>query len=142
MGKALKIGIAVVVVGGVVALYATGRLDKEETKQLARQAYYAGRGAAGAAKSKPITRGDTSTAGQCRENLKRIESGKRQAGRDRGNATGAVSVSEVEESLGGSLPKCPEGGRYTLRAMEYLPRCSIGIQGNTDKSDDHVILEF
>jgi hypothetical protein len=142
MKKFLVWAAIVAVVGVVGFLFYSGRLDKEQAEQLGRQAYYGARGAADKVVSTDrVAPGDYGAAERCRANLREIERGKRLVGSNRGGV-GAVSESEVEKALGKSIPKCPSGGRYSIRNLEYLPICSLANNGNLDPKDDHAILQY
>lgn len=141
--KKFIIYAAIAAVAGVVGyLFYVGRLDKDAAQQLGRQAYYGTRGAVDDLVNTGGAPGDYGAADRCRKNLREIERGKRLVARDRGTTFGSVSASDVEKALGKSIPKCPGGGRYSIRNIEYLPLCSAGSNGNLDPKDDHIILQY
>lgn len=143
MKKFIKLGIVAVVVGGAAFMWFTGRVDKHAVEQAGRQAYYKTRGgAAQVLKPSAPTKSGPAAAEQCKKNLREIETGKRKVASRRGAGVGAVSVAEVEEALGHRLPRCPGGGKYSLRNLEYLPHCSIGNQGDANPANDHTIRQF
>lgn len=142
MSKALKNGIATVIVAVIILLYATGRLDKQKTGDLGRQVFYRMRGLTGGLGERRIPVGSSSGASRCRDNLREIERAKRRAAADASIATGEVSIESVARALGGSLPRCPDGGEYFIGPLGSLPGCSIGTNGNTDAFDDHIITTY
>lgn len=78
----------------------------------------------------------------CRSNLNRIESAKRVVGERSSTSVGAVDADAVIRQLGGEMPVCPAGGRYTIGTLETNARCSISSNGNTDPRDDHMLKNF
>ena len=136
------IGLVVIVVGGFAYLYFTGGVDKQATEDLARRTVYQARGAVQEGLTAKSAPGDANSAEMCRQNLRRIEQGKRVIAQRKGAAVGAVSKTELEEAVGGSMPRCPDGGRYKINDIGMLPTCSKSAQRNQDPSDDHVILQF
>lgn len=136
--------LAVAVAGG---LYAMGFFTAEDARRMGRRVYYQGKGTVkGAVDSvssvTASSSGDPRKASQCRANLRRIEAAKRSAANRLALATGEVPESEVKADLGGSLPNCPDGGRYRINAINYLPTCNIGPGAASDPNDDHVITSF
>lgn len=142
MRKFFFLIIAAAVAGGVWWLFATGRLDEREAKQIGRQIYYKGRGAVEDLKPDLTATGDPKVAARCRDNLRLIESAKRRVASGRGQEVGLVGESDVAAALGGSMPRCPGGGRYSPGALVELPSCSIGSQNPLEKSDDHLLVAF
>lgn len=73
----------------------------------------------------------TSAQNACINNLRQIEGAKRQWALEY-NITNDYTPSwaDVQPYLGrgpqGEIPKCPQGGTYTLQSLSELPRCSIG----------------
>jgi hypothetical protein len=74
--------------------------------------------------------------------MRRIETAKRAAANKLALAAGEVPESEVHASLAGAFPKCPDGGRYKINAINFTPTCSIGSGTASDPNDDHVLLNF
>lgn len=79
----------------------------------------------------------------CRENLKRLESAKREVADLQGRNVGTVSWEAVAKRFpGGVVPQCPAGGEYNLNPLGQLPQCSIGSNAPGDQSDNHVISGY
>jgi hypothetical protein len=78
----------------------------------------------------------------CLENLRRIESAKRQAAAKAGVTVRDVAVADVLPFLGGKMPVCPSGGTYSIMNNQTLPQCSIMGNGTIDKADDHILRSF
>lgn len=138
-----KVITSIVVAGivlGIVALFWTGALDMDQIRFQVRLLFNRGRNVATSTIQGP--QGDPRTAAVCRDNLKRIESAKRQVAAEKAIAAGAVSRDDVARKLGGALPVCPNGGTYAIHDLGRMPTCSVGSAGTPDKSDDHVILIF
>ena len=90
---------------------------------------------------KPNVVQDKGHAEQCRQNLKLLESIKRQIAEERG--TVSVSWEEIRKRCkNGVLPTCPDGGEYQLNGTGQPVSCSIGNNNTMDRSDDHHIAGF
>lgn len=139
MKKYLPMIVGIGVVVGILALFWTGVLDFDQIRNKTRQIFYQGRGAANSAMQSP--KGDPKTAAACRDNLKRIESAKRQVAGEKSITIGAVSRDEVAKKMGGAIPTCPAGGTYNINDLGRMPSCSFG-SGTAGPGDDHVILNF
>jgi len=83
--------------------------------------------------------GGPAAATQCRENLTRIHTAKLSIRSKSGIEVKDVSMDAVMKEMGGKMPKCPSGGTYSIGSMQSLPTCSVGANGNTDGTDDHLI---
>ncbi len=96
--------------------------------------------------------GTPAQAAQCRENLQRINAGKRRAAQDRGNEVGdigwpatirAMYPNDSRAKNPGNvellMPKCPCGGIYTLGTLQEVPKCNIGGNNTMPTNDDHMI---
>lgn len=70
----------------------------------------------------------------CINNLRQIEAAKEQWALANKIATGDAVVESgiVEYIKGGKLPRCPQGGKYTLNAIGENVQCSIPGHGLTD----------
>jgi len=104
---------------------------------------------------KPKGPGTVANARLCRENLTRIQNAKRRAGELRQNNIGNVTWEEVlaamypndtrvrgnRQRIKELMPKCPDGGTYTLGTMQEMCKCSIGGQNTATIEDDHVITK-
>ena len=132
--------ILVVIVAVVAGLFATGILDFEVIYGKIRQIIF-GAPRALETGSGP---GDLGKARQCRDNLKMIESTKRRYADSKGLTAGAnVSWSDIKMTgKWKTLPKCPEGGSYTLGPVGSLPRCSIGDNDTLNTDDDHRLKSY
>ncbi len=140
----ILIVLAVVIGGG---LFAMGFFTAEDARYFGRRVYYQGKGTVKGAVETVTTvtatsSGDPRKAAACRENLRRIEAAKRAAANTLALTTGEVPENEVLSALGGSLPDCPDGGRYRINAINFTPTCSIGSGTASDPKDDHVLLNF
>jgi len=136
--------VAVAVVGGLMA---GGYLTPDEARRLGRDAYYRSKGTVkGAVESvgsvTASSSGDPRKAATCRANLRRIEAAKRSAANRLALPSGEVPESEVKADLGGSLPDCPDGGRYRINAINFLPTCNISQGAASDPNDDHILTAF
>lgn len=79
-------------------------------------------------------------APQCRENLTRIHTAKLSIRSKTGIEVKDVSWDAITKEMGGGpMPKCPNGGTYSIGSMQALPLCSIGANGTPDGTDDHLI---
>lgn len=144
----LKFGTIFVVICVVGAAFYLGIITPEEARRLGRKAYYEGKDMANEAMTTvvegepdfgPKGHGDYESAERCRRNLRRIETAKRSTPTASHVSIGSVPLSEVKDQLGGSLPKCPLGGKYDIGYLVQNPTCSIGSAGMRDKKDDHVV---
>ncbi|GAB4317102.1 MAG: hypothetical protein Kow0059_09990 [Candidatus Sumerlaeia bacterium] len=140
MKKVITIIVVLGVIVGIGALFYTGVLDWDQIRNRSRGAVYQAEGVISRSLEGP--KGDPKAAAICRENLKRIESAKRQVAAEKSIVVGAVSRDDVARKLGGQLPVCPSGGTYSINELGRMPTCSIGSAGTPDKSDDHAILTF
>lgn len=150
-----KIVIIGAVVAIVIAAFALGFADKDSALGRLRYLFFRARGAVATVgpPAGPKGPGTPQNATLCRQNLDRIQNGKRLAAETRGNNIGNVTWEEVIAALhpndtrvkGNSahvnelIPKCPNGGHYTLDSMQSLVKCSIGGQNTVTTEDDHVI---
>jgi prepilin-type N-terminal cleavage/methylation domain-containing protein len=85
---------------------------------------------------------ETSRAKACVANLKQIESAKEQWAMD--NKKTNTDTPAGTDLYGAGLyikttPVCPSGGSYTEGNMATRPVCTIGTNGDTDTSNDHVL---
>jgi methyl-accepting chemotaxis protein len=65
-------------------------------------------------------------ANVCINQLRRIESAKRQWASDRGQpATAVPTADDLAAYFGGAFPACPAGGQYSINAVGMAPTCSI-----------------
>lgn len=145
--KKMIIIVVVVAVAAVGGLMAGGYLTPDEARRLGRDAYYRSKGTVKGAVESVTTvtassSGDPRKAAACRANLRRIETAKRSVANRLALPSGEVPESEVKADLGGSLPDCPDGGRYHIKAINFLPTCTIGPGVVSDPNDDHVITSF
>jgi hypothetical protein len=150
MKSKLKWIVAGIIVFGV---FFFGLVDFDNTMGWIRHLYYRVRGSAsGIGSTKPV--GNVRNAGICRENLQRIQAGKRKAAQDRGQQVGAITWEEIVRTMPGipsgrlsskiinqHIPKCPDGGTYSIGTLEEVPRCAVSGQGTVDASDDHIIRD-
>jgi hypothetical protein len=76
----------------------------------------------------------TSPQNACYNNLRYIDVAKQTWGLENHKTNGPVSWSDIqpylikvlkEQGRKTEMPKCPEGGTYTLGNIEELPKCSI-----------------
>lgn len=137
------------VVGGILTLFAFGVITPDFVLGWVRYAFYSAK--AKVTGERPL--GSLAGAQACRENLHRIQAAKRKAAQDRGNSIGAVTWEEVLTAMRGSLhgltsdqinaliPKCPDGGTYSIGTLEEVPRCSISGNGTVSSADDHIIRD-
>ena len=87
--------------------------------------------------------GSVGDAKKCRENLRRLESIKRDLADQQGRNYGSVSWEEVRARFPkGKVPTCPDGGEYTLGEVGTVCRCSVGNNGTPNTTDDHTIAGF
>lgn len=144
----LKFATVFVVVCGVGAAFYLGIITPEQARHLGRKAFYEGKDLANEAVTTvidgepnfgPKGDGDYESAERCRRNLRRIETAKRSTPTARHVSVGSVPLAEVRDQLGGSLPKCPLGGKYEIGYLVQNPTCSIGAAGLRDNKDDHVV---
>lgn len=85
---------------------------------------------------------ETSRAKACVANLKQIESAKEQWAMD--NKQTNTATPGATDLYGSTLyikttPTCPSNGVYTIGDMATRPVCSIGTNGDSDPSNDHVL---
>lgn len=140
--KAIILAVAVVIVLGIA--YGMGMFTAEDAKYFGRDMFYRGKGtvegAVDAVTNVTATgSGDPTKARACRENLRRIELAKRAAANTLSLTVGEVPENEILSALGGGLPKCPDGGRYKINDLQYMPTCNIGAGVVSDPNDDHVL---
>ena len=145
------------IVGGVVlvALFGTGILNFDTTVGWVRNIFYRAKGGAAQVGNTNTPVGNVQHAAICRENLHRIQAAKRKAAFDRGNQVGPITWEEVLHAMPDApnkgkmtplqiekyMPKCPDGGNYSVGTLEEVPRCSISGQGSLTLEDDHVIRD-
>jgi prepilin-type N-terminal cleavage/methylation domain-containing protein len=88
---------------------------------------------------------ETSRAKSCVSNLKQIESAKEQWAMD--NRKTGADTPTANDLWGGTdpyikqQPICPSGGTYTIGAVAEDPTCSIGDNGTSTTSDDHILRQ-
>lgn len=144
------------IIGGVIllVLLSSGVLKGEELVGWIRYAVFGIQGTAQQA-FKPQPPGNLEAARVCRENLHRLQAGKRKTAFDRGQNVGSVTWEEVARTLNPGklsgrptaqqlmmfIPKCPSGGTYSLGTLEEVPRCSIGGNNTLTLEDDHIIRD-
>ena len=135
----------------VLGLFVTGIVESETVLGKARYVYYY---AVGKLTSRPAPK-NPEHARVCRENLHRMQAGKRKAAQDRGNQIGAITWEEMlramypntnvrgmnQAQINTLIPKCPSGGIYSIGTLEEVPRCSIAGNDTTTLQDDHIILD-
>jgi hypothetical protein len=72
----------------------------------------------------------TSAVNACINNLRQIDGAKQQWALENGKTNGIVTWSAIKPYMGrgseGSIPKCPQGGTYTIGKVEEKPTCSLG----------------
>jgi len=78
----------------------------------------------------------------CRDNLRRIEAAKRVVAGKSAQNIGEVNRDAVIKELKGEMPHCPSGGSYLIGTNEQQVRCSIGGNGTSDTTDDHMVAAF
>lgn len=147
MGRRKAIILAVLAIAGLGAAYTMGLFTADDANRLGRDIYYKGKGTVGQAVGTlgSVGRsgsGDPNKAAECRGNLERIESAKRAVANELAIPSGDVPENRVLAALGGSLPVCPDGGRYKINAVGFTPTCSIGVGDPSDPLDDHVLNNF
>jgi hypothetical protein len=148
--KILFVAIALVV-GGLLVF---GIVDRESVVGWVRHYIFRVRGAAAQVASNTGKTGNLANAKMCRDNLGRIQAGKRKAAFNRGQNVGAVSWEDAlkamdalpagrltDQVINAAIPKCPEGGQYSLGDLLQVPRCSIGGNNSLDLDDDHIIRD-
>ena len=141
----------VVVVGGLLVF---GVVDREHAVGWVRNIFFRARGAASQVSSSAGKTGNVASAKTCRDNLGRIQAGKRKAAFDRGQTVGAVSWEDTlramnllpagkltDQSINAAIPKCPDGGQYILGDLQQVARCSIGGNNSLALEDDHIIRD-
>lgn len=153
MKRLLIIGVLVAVAAGAVLL---GFVNPESAVGRVRYVGFRALGlVSSVAPPKPQGPDGVSSARICRENLDRIQNAKRRAGDLRQNSIGNVTWEEVIAAMypndprvrGDSrrvnklMPKCPDGGSYSLGTMQEVCKCSIGGQNTATIEDDHVITK-
>lgn len=66
----------------------------------------------------------------CVNNLRVVEGAKEQWALENGKTNGVVTWADIKPYMGrgleGSIPKCPQGGVYTIGRLGEDPTCSIG----------------
>lgn len=66
----------------------------------------------------------------CVNNLRVIDDAKQQWALENGKTNGVVTWADIKPYMGrgteGSIPKCPQGGVYTIGRLDEDPTCSIG----------------
>lgn len=140
--KAIMLVVAAVIVLGIA--YGMGLFTAEDAKFFGRKVFYRSKGTVkGAVESvtsvTASSSGDPTKARACRENIRRIELAKRAAANTLSLTVGEVPEREVVSSLGGAMPKCPDGGRYRINSLQHMPTCNIGAGTVSDPNDDHVL---
>ncbi len=134
-----KILVLAVLGAVVIVIFASGIISWESVGPRLRYLFFRG----GAEAKQAFATSDlknVENAKICRQNLRMIESAKRKVAQDRGQAVGDVSWSEVLEEMNlREMPKCPDGGEYSLGQLGSLPRCTIGVNGTRRVEDDHMI---
>ncbi|HOK54090.1 MAG TPA: prepilin-type N-terminal cleavage/methylation domain-containing protein [Armatimonadota bacterium] len=89
---------------------------------------------------------ETSRARSCQGNLRIIATAKEQwamdnrMGRD-DEPTAESLVNNYIKGTNGVLPTCPSDGTYEIGNMATWPSCSIGTNGSSEDTDDHIYLE-
>jgi hypothetical protein len=65
---------------------------------------------------------------QCISNLRLIDSAKNQWALENHKTNGNVGGEDIQPYLGrnAEIPKCPDGGNYTIDGIGEPPKCSIG----------------
>ena len=77
----------------------------------------------------------------CVGNLKMIDSAKEQYMLDTRSTTAPGAMSNLVTDYIKSTPVCPSTGTYTLGDATTAPTCSIGTNGTSDTTDDHVLTQ-
>lgn len=132
-----KTMVIIIVIAGVAgATYYMGYWSERDVSSAARKTEQ---------RIKNIGKKQTGTvagAQKCRDNLKSIENAKRAIAAKTGAVSGPVSLAAVRNHLGGVMPKCPDGGAYTINALGMNCTCSVGTNRTPDKADDHSIFGY
>jgi hypothetical protein len=141
----------VLVVGGLLVF---GIVDHVSALGWVRNIFFRARGAASQVSVNTGKTGNLANAKMCRDNLGRIQAGKRKAAFDRSQNVGAVSWEDTlkamnalpagrltDQVINAAIPKCPEGGQYSLGDLLQVSRCSIGGNNSLDLDDDHIIRD-
>lgn len=146
INRKVFIALVVLAAGVLGALYMMGYFTAEDAEYFGRRVFYKGKGAVGGAvdvlQAGGSGSGDPAKASQCRDNLRRIETAKRAAANALMIEVGDVPLDKVKEAIGGGWPSCPDGGRYSVNALNFVPTCSIGPGKASDPNDDHLINDF
>ena len=134
-----KILVLAVLGAVVIVIFASGIISWESVGPRLRYLFFRG----GAEAKQAFATSDlknVENAKICRQNLRMIESAKRKVAQDRGQAIGDVSWSEVLKEMNlREMPRCPDGGEYSLSQLGSLPRCTIGGNATRRVEDDHMI---
>ena len=134
-----KIIILGVIGAVVIVVFATGIISWESVGPRLRHLFFRSRSEAKQAFATSDLK-NVGNAKTCRQTLNVIESAKRKVAQNRGQAVGDVSWSEVLEEMNlREMPKCPDGGEYSLGQLASLPRCTILGNGTRRVEDDHMI---
>ncbi|MCX7718845.1 MAG: hypothetical protein N2111_10660 [Candidatus Sumerlaeaceae bacterium] len=151
-----RIVIVIVIVAVAAGAVLLGFVNPESAVGRVRYVVFRALGlVSSVAPPKPKAPGSIASARICRENLTRIQNAKRRAGDLRQNNIGNVTWEEVIAAMypndprvkGNTrrvnelMPKCPDGGYYTLGTMQEMCKCSIGGQNTATIEDDHVITK-
>jgi hypothetical protein len=140
------------IIAVVIAVFAFGIIDPETAFGWARNIFYRAK-APMSQLGKGGSPGNVDHARTCRQTLDRIEAAKRKSAFDRGQSVGSVTWEDViramnlapghsrltQQQINDLIPKCPDGGTYTLGTLQEVPRCSIGGNNSLSTDDDHVI---
>ena len=144
--------VAIIVVGACLLVF--GIVDRDSAIGWVRNIFFRAKGVASEVSPNTGKVGNKANAKMCRDNLSRIQAGKRKAAFDRSRNVGAVSWEETlaamnllpggkltDQAINAAIPKCPEGGQYTLGDLQQVPRCSIGGNNSLPLDDDHIIRD-
>ena len=85
---------------------------------------------------------ESSRAKSCTSSLKQIEAAKEQWAMDTkaaGTATPGTTDLYGSAAYIKVAPTCQSGGTYTLGNVDTRPTCSVGTNGTTVTTDDHVL---
>ncbi len=83
---------------------------------------------------------ESSRAKSCQANLQQIDGAKEQWAMDnKKTTTDTPGSTDLSTTYMKKYPTCPSNGTYAISAIGIAPTCSIGTNGTSDTSDDHVL---
>jgi hypothetical protein len=72
-----------------------------------------------------------------------IETAKRKVAQDKSMAIGRLTWDDIRKEFPkGQIPRCPEGGVYSLGNLGQMPTCTIGSNGTGRPEDDHIVINY